>query len=90
MWSISLRGLLCRAGIEGEEVLRKRLVAYVRNHRDSGPGYRLAEAPLVWLDVDVIAAATKQAMQLEHEEKEALLILGARLCTRLQRKLSAR
>jgi DNA-binding SARP family transcriptional activator len=67
-----LRGLLCPPGIVGEETIRKVLVAYVRNHRESGPGYRLAADPLVWLDVDMIAASVKQALHLELEGNEAL------------------
>ena len=67
-----LRGLLCPSGIDGEEVLRKLLVGYVRNHRESGPGYRLAADPLIWLDVDVMTAAIKHALRQEQEGNEAM------------------
>ncbi len=67
-----LRGLLCPAGIDGQEALRKLLVGYVRNHRESGPGYRLAADPLVWLDVDAIATSVKHALLLEQEGSAAV------------------
>ena len=67
-----LRSLLCPSGIAEEETIRKLLVAYVKNHRDSGPGYRLALEPLLWLDVNVIAVSTQRAVLLEQQEKEAL------------------
>ncbi|BCL79590.1 hypothetical protein ccbrp13_20550 [Ktedonobacteria bacterium brp13] len=67
-----LRGLLCPKGITGGDTLRKKLVIYIKNHRDSGPSYRLASGPLLWLDVDVIATSIKQAVLLEQQGKEAL------------------
>ena len=71
MWSLCCV-VFVSIGIDGEEVLRKLLVGYVRNRRDSGPGYRLAANPLLWLDIDVMAASVKQAVLLEQDGKEAL------------------
>ncbi|MBE3560597.1 MAG: hypothetical protein IMW89_15465 [Ktedonobacteraceae bacterium] len=56
-----LRNLLCPSDLAGQEGLRKRVISYVKNHRDSGPGYRLAGAPLVWLDVDLLVALVIEA-----------------------------
>jgi tetratricopeptide (TPR) repeat protein len=67
-----LRSLLCPPGIVGEETLRKALITFVKNHRESGPSYRLAAEPLLWLDVDVIAASVQQACLLEQQGKDAL------------------
>ncbi|MEO6892010.1 MAG: BTAD domain-containing putative transcriptional regulator, partial [Ktedonobacteraceae bacterium] len=67
-----LRSLLCPPGIAQEDMARKRLVAYVKNHKDSGPGYQLASLPLLWLDIDVIAATVQQACQQEQEGRDAL------------------
>jgi DNA-binding SARP family transcriptional activator len=45
--------------------LRRRLVAYQRASSESGPGYRLAGMPLLWLDVTEISAHMKRARRLE-------------------------
>ncbi len=67
-----LRSLLCPPGIAQEDTARKMLVAYIKNHKDSGPGYQLASLPLLWLDVDVIAATVQQACQQEQDGHDAL------------------
>ncbi|MBA2678444.1 MAG: hypothetical protein H0U76_08640 [Ktedonobacteraceae bacterium] len=67
-----LRSLLCPPGIVQEDTVRKTLVAYIKNHKDSGPGYQLASLPLLWLDVDVIAATVQQACRQEQEGRDAL------------------
>jgi tetratricopeptide (TPR) repeat protein len=69
-----LRSLLCPPGIDGEDILRKMLVVYVKNHRDSGPGYQLATTPLLWLDVDVIAALVQEACLCEQDGRDALSV----------------
>ncbi|MBA2677667.1 MAG: hypothetical protein H0U76_04625 [Ktedonobacteraceae bacterium] len=67
-----LRSLLCPPGIAQGDAARKRLVAYIKNHKDSGPGYQLAPLPLLWLDVDVIATTVQQACRQEQEGRDAL------------------
>ena len=69
-----LRGLLCPPGIAGENELRKALVRYVPNRFESGPGYQLADNPLLWLDVDVLEASVKEACLLEKQGQDALSV----------------
>ncbi|GER88917.1 hypothetical protein KDW_30790 [Dictyobacter vulcani] len=66
-----LRHLLCSQSISWHENVRKVLVSYVRNHRESGPGYQLAGEPLLWLDVDSIISSFKKAVSLEKQGKDA-------------------
>ena len=69
-----LRKMLCPPQIEGSNVLRPALVALLKNHKDSGPGYQLASAPLLWLDVDEIASLVQRACQREQGGQEALSV----------------
>jgi len=68
----ALRKLLCPPYIEGDHLLRPVLVAFLKNHQDSGPGYQLAPAPLIWLDVDEMASLVQVACQREQQGQEAL------------------
>ncbi len=52
--------------------LRRRLVAYQRASSESGPGYRLASMPLLWLDVVEIGAHLKRARRLEQFGEDGL------------------
>jgi tetratricopeptide (TPR) repeat protein len=69
-----LRKMLCPPQIEGSNVLRPALVALLKNHKDSGPGYQLASAPLLWLDVDEMASLIQRACQREQDGQEALSV----------------
>jgi DNA-binding SARP family transcriptional activator len=55
-----------------EQCLRRRLVAYQRASGESGPGYRLAGSPLLWLDVEEIGEHVKRARRLEQFGKDGL------------------
>lgn len=59
-----LRGLLCRV-TDQQERLRLLLVEHLRNGRGSGPGYRLAPYPLLWLDTDALAFHVEHASLCE-------------------------
>src|SRR5206468_1922892 len=49
-----------------------RLVEWVHTSGESGNGYRLADYPLIWLDVDAISFHMKRACELEAHGQEAL------------------
>ncbi|MBO0780940.1 MAG: hypothetical protein J2P37_19125, partial [Ktedonobacteraceae bacterium] len=66
-----LRGLLCPPSLPDEEHLRKCLLSYVPTSGESGGGYRLAGAPLLWLDVEALAAHVRQARQAEQAGQSA-------------------
>jgi DNA-binding SARP family transcriptional activator len=55
-----------------EKHLRRSLVAYQRASGESGPGYRLAGAPLLWLDVEEMSEHVKRARRLEQFGKDGL------------------
>jgi tetratricopeptide (TPR) repeat protein len=55
-----------------EKLLRRRLVVYQRASAESGPGYRLAGMPLLWLDVEEMNAHVKRARRLEQFGEESL------------------
>jgi hypothetical protein len=48
------------------------MLRYVRASHQSGDGYRLAPYPLIWLDVDALAANVRQACLLERFGDDAL------------------
>jgi tetratricopeptide (TPR) repeat protein len=48
------------------------MLRYVRASHESGDGYRLAPYPLIWLDVDALAANVRQACLLERFGDDAL------------------
>jgi hypothetical protein len=63
-----LRRLLCPPRLNTlpqAKVLRRHLVSFHRATAESGPGYRLASAPLVWVDVEAMSEHVKQARALE-------------------------
>ncbi len=51
---------------------RRQLVSYERASSESGPGYRLAGLPLLWLDVVEIGAHLKRARRLEQFGEDGL------------------
>jgi hypothetical protein len=55
-----------------EKLMRRSLVAYQRASSESGPGYRLAGAPLLWLDVEEIREHVKRARRLEQFGEDGL------------------
>ena len=70
-----LRKLLCPPKLltfPGMHKLRKRLVALVRATPDSGPGYRLAEFPLLWLDVEAMETYAARARRLDEQGEDGL------------------
>ncbi len=70
-----LRKLLCPPkllAIPGASALRKRLVRFVRATPESGPGYQLAEFPLLWLDVEAMETYVTRARQLEARGEDGL------------------
>ncbi|HJT59809.1 MAG TPA: AAA family ATPase [Ktedonobacteraceae bacterium] len=70
-----LRKLLCPPKLltfPGTHKLRKRMVSLVRATPDSGPGYRLAEFPLLWLDVEAMEHYIVHARQLEEHGEDGL------------------
>src|SRR5579859_2636868 len=58
--------------IPGEKKLRKRLVRYVPATQESGPGYRLAAFPLLWLDIEVMETYVKEARLREEHGEDGL------------------
>jgi hypothetical protein len=48
-------------GFSGANRLRKHLVRFVRATQESGPGYRLATFPLLWLDVEAMETYVARA-----------------------------
>jgi DNA-binding SARP family transcriptional activator len=63
-----LRHLLCPPMLNhlpGAKLLRRHLVIYQRASGESGSGYRLASAPLVWVDVEAIGEHIQRARTLE-------------------------
>jgi hypothetical protein len=70
-----LRKLLCPPrllALPEAHTLRKRLVQFVRATPESGPGYRLAAFPLLWLDVETMERSVAQARQLEEQGEDGL------------------
>ncbi len=70
-----LRKLLCPPQLlafPGAGALRKRLVRFVRATPESGPGYQLAEFPLLWLDVEAMETYVTQARKLEAQGEDEL------------------
>lgn len=70
-----LRKLLCPPkvlALPSANKLRKRLVRYVRATPDSGPGYRLAEFPLLWLDIEAMETYLRRARLLEGRGEDGL------------------
>ena len=53
-------------------LVRRRLVEYQRASGESGPGYRLAGLPLLWLDVAEIEVSIKRARRLEQFGEDGL------------------
>jgi len=49
----------------GANPLRKQLVHFVRATQDSGPGYRLAAFPLLWVDVEAMETYVARARWLD-------------------------
>ena len=58
--------------IKGAQDLRQSLVRYVGATDQSGPGYRLASFPLLWLDVEAMEAYVKEARYLEVHGEDGL------------------
>jgi hypothetical protein len=56
----------------GVHKIRRRLVRYVRATAESGPGYRLAPAPWLWLDVEAMEAAVARARRVEARGEDGL------------------
>jgi tetratricopeptide (TPR) repeat protein/DNA-binding SARP family transcriptional activator len=56
----------------GANRLRKHLARFVRATQDSGPGYRLAGFPLLWLDVEAMETYVARARQLEARGEDGL------------------
>ncbi len=70
-----LRKLLCPPKLlasPGANALRKRLVRFVRATPESGPGYQLAEFPLLWLDAEAMETYITRARQLEARGEDGL------------------
>jgi tetratricopeptide (TPR) repeat protein len=70
-----LRKLLCPPNLlahPSANKLRKRLVRYVRATPDSGPGYRLAGFPLLWLDMEAMETYLRRARLLEERGEDGL------------------
>lgn len=70
-----LRKLLCPPkllALPGAHKLRKHLVTLVRATPDSGPGYRLAAFPLLWLDVEAMEHYVTHARRLEEQGEDGL------------------
>jgi tetratricopeptide (TPR) repeat protein len=70
-----LRKLLCPPKLlklPEASKLRKHLVRYVRATGGSGPGYRLARFPLLWLDVEAMETYTARARLLEERGEDGL------------------
>jgi tetratricopeptide (TPR) repeat protein len=70
-----LRRLLCPPKLlvsSNANKLRKHLVRYVRATPESGPGYRLAGLPLLWLDVEGMETSIKRARSLEERGEDGL------------------
>jgi tetratricopeptide (TPR) repeat protein len=70
-----LRKLLCPPRLltsPGMHRLRKRLVTLVRATPESGPGYRLAAFPLLWLDVEAMEQYSARARKLEDQGEDGL------------------
>ncbi len=70
-----LRKLLCPPrllALPEAHALRKRLVQFVRATPESGPGYRLATFPLLWLDVEAMERSVAHARQLEEQGEDGL------------------
>lgn len=70
-----LRKLLCPPrllALPRSHALRKRLVQLVRATPESGPGYRLATFPLLWLDVEVMERSVARARQGEEQGEDGL------------------
>ena len=70
-----LRKLLCPPRLlvlPEAHALRKRLVQFVRATSESGPGYRLAAFPLLWLDVEAMERSVAHARQLEELGEDGL------------------
>ncbi len=66
-----LRGLLCPQGMPGEDQVRKVLVEWISSTPESGTGYRLACFPLIWVDVDAMAAHVRMAQECEAVGQDA-------------------
>lgn len=70
-----LRKLLCPPRLlalpEGH-ALRKHLVQFVRATPESGPGYRLAALPLLWLDIEAMERSVGEVRQLEMQGEDGL------------------
>ncbi len=60
-----LRKLLRVVEGKEQETIGLQLVAFLRNGRQSGPGYQLAPYPLLWLDTDALAWHVEQAVRME-------------------------
>lgn len=60
-----LRSLLCEPERNEADKLRTLLVSYLRNGKDSGPGYQLAPYPLIWLDTDALTYHVEHATLME-------------------------
>jgi tetratricopeptide (TPR) repeat protein len=58
--------------VRGAQDLRQGLVRYVGATDQSGPGYRLASFPLLWLDVEAMEAYVKEARCLEEHGEDGL------------------
>ncbi len=67
-----LRKLLCGNERDSNDDLRVQLVMYVRNGKQSGPGYQLAPYPLIWLDTDALAWHVEQAVRMERFGDDSL------------------
>ncbi|MBA2681286.1 MAG: hypothetical protein H0U76_23150 [Ktedonobacteraceae bacterium] len=71
-----LRGLLCglKADQRQSDALRVRVVEYLRNGRSSGPGYRLAPYPLIWVDTDALASHVEHGALMERMGEPTLAL----------------
>ncbi|MEO6888994.1 MAG: bacterial transcriptional activator domain-containing protein [Ktedonobacteraceae bacterium] len=71
-----LRGLLCGLKAEQQQIdaLRVRVVEYLRNGRSSGPGYRLAPYPLIWIDTDALASHVEHGTLMERMGEPTLAL----------------
>jgi hypothetical protein len=69
----SLRSLLCPpiTDRESRDRLRRHLLTYIPSATESGPGYRLAPYPLIWLDSDALLWSVEQACRLERFGEDA-------------------